>query len=71
MEARAVLYGINKFIFENIFKCQDSLLDFFFIYIRSVNTGFLSCLRVNFLVIENIDDILDNIQLREDGLQSL
>ncbi|PYH75187.1 hypothetical protein BO85DRAFT_480976 [Aspergillus piperis CBS 112811] len=71
MEARAVLYGANEFVLEDVSKCQGSLLDSFLTCIGPVNAGFLSRLRVNFPVIESIDDISGDIRLREDGLQSL
>lgn len=71
MEARAVLYGANDFVLEDVSQRQGSLLDSFLTCIGPVNAGFLSRLRVNFPIIESIDDFSDDIRIREDGLQSL
>jgi hypothetical protein len=72
-EARAVLYGSNKFSFEEVesWKPQGSLLNSFLSCIGSVGAGSLSSLSMNFPATEQIEGRSGEIEIRDDSLQSL
>lgn len=70
-ESRAILYSTNEFALKEGTKCQGSLLQSFLDCIGSVNTGFLSHLRMDFPAIERGDGQAGEIRIREDGLQTL
>lgn len=72
-EARAVLYGVNRFILEEVelANYRGKLLNSFITCIGSVNAGFLSHLRITFPATERIDGQSGEIRLTEDSLQDL
>lgn len=70
-EARAVLYGLNRFVLVDMTPQQVDLLQSFLSCIRSVNANLLSHLCINFPVAEHMEDQPGEIQIREDSIQSL
>lgn len=72
-EARAVLYGVNRFTLEEVelASYRGKLLKSFITCIGSVNAGFLSHLRITFPATERIDGQSGEIRLIEDSLQDL
>ncbi|KAE8350086.1 hypothetical protein BDV28DRAFT_163201 [Aspergillus coremiiformis] len=70
-EARAILYGINRFTLQDAGQRQGSLLKSFLNCIGPVNTGLLSYLCIDFPATERTESQLGRIKLREDSVQSL
>ncbi|KAH6884996.1 hypothetical protein B0T10DRAFT_409548 [Thelonectria olida] len=70
-EARAVLYGMSRFILVDTTQQQVDLLQSFLDCIGPVNANLLSHLCINFPVAENREDQPCEVKLREDGRQSL
>ncbi|KAH7175805.1 hypothetical protein EDB81DRAFT_896492 [Dactylonectria macrodidyma] len=70
-EARAVLYGMNRFVLVDETPQQVGLLRSFLDGIGSVSVDHLSHLSINFPVIEGTDGQPREVKIREDDLQSL
>ncbi|OOF96681.1 hypothetical protein ASPCADRAFT_206865 [Aspergillus carbonarius ITEM 5010] len=72
-EARAILYGANQFIFQEIETLQRpaSVLEAFLKCIGPENAGFLSHICIDFPATEKIDDCSGEIRLRDNSLQRL
>ncbi|OOQ91418.1 hypothetical protein PEBR_00585 [Penicillium brasilianum] len=72
-EARAVLYGANRFTIEEVelASYRSNILKSFIKSIGSVNAGLLNHLRITFPAAERIDGLSGKIRLREDTLQNL
>ncbi|KAH7019804.1 hypothetical protein EDB80DRAFT_208107 [Ilyonectria destructans] len=71
VEARAVLYGMHRFVLVDTTQQQVGLLRSFLTSIGSVNADFLSHLSINFPVAERMEDRPREAKIREGGLQSL
>lgn len=72
-EARSVLYSANRFTLEEveIANYRSNILKSFINGIGSLNSGFLSELRISFPATERVDDQQGAIRLRENTLQNL
>ncbi|KAI1498956.1 hypothetical protein F5X99DRAFT_391624 [Biscogniauxia marginata] len=70
-EARAVLYGSNRFTLVDTTPHQVDLLQSFLNRIGAINAGLLSYLCINFPAVEIVEGQPGNVMLREDGLRSL
>ncbi|KAK7397524.1 hypothetical protein QQX98_013108 [Neonectria punicea] len=72
-EARAVLYGMNRFTLVDTTQQQVGLLRSFLNCIGSMNAGLVSHLAINFPVVERMEDQpgVREVKIRDDGLQSL
>ncbi|KAK3938230.1 hypothetical protein QBC46DRAFT_318122 [Diplogelasinospora grovesii] len=70
-EARAVLYGMNRFNLVDTRQQEVGLLRSFLNCIGFVNADLLSHLSISFPVAERMEDQPGEVKIREDGLQSL